>query len=442
MKKKIFNRLPQVLVMALILLMLPTLSIASAEPEFDIQNNFLMRDLDNYDEGYYKVQDNVLVKYNGNAKHVVIPKGVTAIDTSAFADNNNIESVIIPDGVTHINAMAFYMCRNLKEIEIPDSVQYIGFSAFFGCDSLTSIELPKGLIEIPEQAFFSCDSLKNVTIPEGVRSIGAKAFVECSSLTKVVIPSSVKVIGAGAFSQCSSLNTVTISEGVTTIKGTAFSNCTNLKEVTIPSSVTEIGKNAFGTSSFGNVSGFTIRCEEGSEAERYALENCFNIIITEKKAVTETIEAPTTEVVSSNVIAKPTIGKVLVNGVEQSFEAYNIDGNNYFKLRDLAMVVSGTVKQFEVAWDGEKNAINLISGKPYTVSGGEMNKGDGLEKIGQLNTSKIYKDGNEIKIIAYNINSNNYFKLRDVAQAFNIGVTWDEATSTIAIDTSIGYVEP
>lgn len=101
-----------------------------------------------------------------------------------------------------------------------------------------------------------------------------------------------------------------------------------------------------------------------------------------RTAKAEPITASATEVVSNNVTAKPTSGKVLVNGVDQNFEAYNIDGNNYFKLRDLAMVVSGTVKQFEVTWDGERNAINLISGKPYTVSGGEMSKGDGLEKTG------------------------------------------------------------
>lgn len=142
----------------------------------------------------------------------------------------------------------------------------------------------------------------------------------------------------------------------------------------------------------------------------------------------------------ASVSALPTSSKVFVNGNEVSFEAYNIDGNNYFKLRDLAMAVSGTEKQFEVEWDNEKNAINLVSGKPYTVAGGEMSAGDGIEKTGNLNTAKIYKDGEEVELTAYNINNNNYFKLRDIAQAFNIGITWDNLTMTIGIDTAIDYI--
>ncbi len=137
--------------------------------------------------------------------------------------------------------------------------------------------------------------------------------------------------------------------------------------------------------------------------------------------------------------AIPTASKVMVNGKSVLFEAYLINGNNYFKLRDMATVVSGTTKQFEVGWDGSKNAINLLSSKPYTVVGGELAKGDGKNKSGNPTTSKIYKDGKEIKLTAYTINGNNYFKLRDLAQVFDIGVTWDNSTKTIGIDTSIGY---
>lgn len=138
--------------------------------------------------------------------------------------------------------------------------------------------------------------------------------------------------------------------------------------------------------------------------------------------------------------AVPTASKVLVNGKALSFDSYTINGSNYFKLRDLANAVSGTQKQFDVAWDGEKKTINLISGKPYTAIGGEMAPGDGKAKTPVLNTSTILKDGVELQLSAYTINGNNYFKLQDVAQAFNIGITWDEATNTIEIDTAADYV--
>ena len=143
----------------------------------------------------------------------------------------------------------------------------------------------------------------------------------------------------------------------------------------------------------------------------------------------------------AKIEAKPTASTVLVNSIPTEFEAYNINGNNYFKLRDLAQAVNNTPKSFEVEWDGAKNAINLISNKAYTPVGGELANGDGKTKVATPTTSKIFKDGKEISLTAYNINGNNYFKLRDLAKAFDIGVTWDGKTNTVGIDTSIGYVE-
>lgn len=140
--------------------------------------------------------------------------------------------------------------------------------------------------------------------------------------------------------------------------------------------------------------------------------------------------------------AIPTASKVIVNGSAVSFDAYTIDGNNYFKLRDIANVVTGTGKQFEVSWDGTKNAINLVSGSVYTAVGGELIKGDGIAKQATLSTSKIYKDGREVNLTAYTIKGNNFFKLRDVSQLFDIGVTWDAVANTVGIDTSISYEVP
>lgn len=158
------------------------------------------------------------------------------------------------------------------------------------------------------------------------------------------------------------------------------------------------------------------------------------IIVGGQEVTAPVVPAPAT------ATAAPTTAPVLVNSASTAFEAYNINGNNYFKLRDLAKVVDGTEKNFEVTWDGTKNAINLISNSGYTSVGGELGKGDGKAKTATLTTSTIYKDGTEVSLTAYHINGNNYFKLRDVAQAFDIGVTWDHETKTVGIDTATSYI--
>lgn len=161
--------------------------------------------------------------------------------------------------------------------------------------------------------------------------------------------------------------------------------------------------------------------------------------LTSPTKLLENMLIPSKAALMSNVTANPTSSKVIVNGKEVSFEAYGINGSNYFKLRDIAKVLSGTGKQFEVKWDGTKNVINLVSGSAYTVTGGELAAGDGKAKTAVFNSSPIYKDGVQVSLTAYTINGNNYFKLRNIGQAFDFGVTWDGAANTIRIDTSTGY---
>lgn len=168
------------------------------------------------------------------------------------------------------------------------------------------------------------------------------------------------------------------------------------------------------------------------------------VVADDGETADEVEPAPSTEPAETtdHLLAQPTTAKVLVNGVEVRFEAYNIDDNNYFKLRDLAMALTGSEKNFDIGWDAEANAISLTSGTAYTAVGNELAlSGDSNPKGAVATTSAIYLDGEEVSFTAYNINDNNYFKLRDVARAFNIGVGWDADTKTITIDTSEDYSE-
>ena len=141
------------------------------------------------------------------------------------------------------------------------------------------------------------------------------------------------------------------------------------------------------------------------------------------------------------VTALATNSSVLVNGEEMVFEAYNIDGYNYFKLRDIAYVLSGSEKQFDVTWDNSKEAINIETNKPYTVAGGELEKGNGASKTAVTSTADIYLNGSKVTMDSYNIDGYTYYKLRDVAKAVDFAAIWSENTNTIGIVTLFGYEE-
>lgn len=139
--------------------------------------------------------------------------------------------------------------------------------------------------------------------------------------------------------------------------------------------------------------------------------------------------------------ATPTSSTVMINDKKVALGAYSIEGYTYFKLRDLAMVLNKTGKQFEVSWDGTQNAVNLLSNHSYSVVGGELSPVENTGNIKAfLTTSKVCLNGTPLSLTAYNINGNNYFKLRDVSKSIDFGISWNSSSNTIGIDTTTTYV--
>lgn len=137
------------------------------------------------------------------------------------------------------------------------------------------------------------------------------------------------------------------------------------------------------------------------------------------------------------ITVKPTTHNISVNGKTVYPQAYYISGNNYFKLRDIAYLLSGTSATFNVTWDSVNCAINLISGEIYAAVGGEMTVASSTSLRVSESTAKVLLDGKNVSIKGYCINGNNYFRVVDVANAIGFAAEYDGATSTVMIKTSI-----
>ena len=135
--------------------------------------------------------------------------------------------------------------------------------------------------------------------------------------------------------------------------------------------------------------------------------------------------------------ATTTTSTIFVNGIEVKVSAYNIGGYNYFKLRDVAYMLNGTEKQFNVTYNGALNSIVLTSRQSYTPCGGELEPKETETKDASATSSKIIKDGVETKMNAYNIDGNNYFKLRELGEQFDFDVDYDEKTNSVKLNTKV-----
>ena len=243
--------------------------------------------LDDFILNGFDIRDDILWRYYGNNKDIIIPDGVIEISAFAFQECYDLESVTIPNSVLDIGFCAFQDCEKLESIIITNSVTNIDENAFEGCTSLkrvtkpdeiedthfvetpwyqakdsngfliedgvmeeyigtaSEVMIPVGVKEIASFAFSDCNSLTRITLPVGVKKIGEYAFSGCSRLISVTFLGSVEEIGDSAFSECDSLTEITLPLGLRTIGNWAFSYCNNLQSITIPNTVEKIGEGAF-----------------------------------------------------------------------------------------------------------------------------------------------------------------------------------------------------
>ena len=130
----------------------------------------------------------------------------------------------------------------------------------------------------------------------------------------------------------------------------------------------------------------------------------------------------------------PSPQKLSVDGTDADCDKYNIDGSNYFKLRDLAQLLSKTDSRFSVAFDAESNAVTVVPGGDYVPVGGELERGKDLSKTAVASKQSVLINGEAVEgISVYNIGGNNYFKLRDLGSALGFTVTFDADANTAVV---------
>ncbi len=211
-----------------------------------------------------------------------------------YHQNQLVSQLVLPNGVTKINSYAFYRCNSITSAYIPQSVTKIDSYAFSGCEELASISLNDGLEVVGDYVFNNCPALANIGISSGnanfislegsLYSKDGKTLIQYAvGKTEMyfALPSSVTNIKKGALNNCKNIvsfevpwdnlyyeaiggNLYTkggdtlvqyaagrydpffnVPQNVTGIGEGAFSGCLSLINVIIPDTVTNIGEGAF-----------------------------------------------------------------------------------------------------------------------------------------------------------------------------------------------------
>lgn len=84
----------------------------------------------------------------------------------------------------------------------------------------------------------------------------------------------------------------------------------------------------------------------------------------------------------------------------------------------------------------------MNSGKPSNAAIQQLlDDYQGSPALAVYSTHKITVDGTPVSLTAYNINGNNYCKLRDLGKVLGFHVGWDDASHTVSILTDQPYSE-
>ena len=146
--------------------------------------------------------------------------------------------------------------------------------------------------------------------------------------------------------------------------------------------------------------------------------------------------------IPENVVLSPQ--NLTVDGDFVNVQKYNIDGSNYFKLRDIAYLLADTDSEFSVGWDFVTSTVSITTSDSYTPTGSELSIGADLSYSAVPSPQTILVDDCVYDdLFVYNIGGENYFKLRDLGEALCFDVGFDAETNTASILTSwYPWLEP
>ena len=119
----------------------------------------------------------------------------------------------------------------------------------------------------------------------------------------------------------------------------------------------------------------------------------------------------------------------------ENAEFYNINGHNYFKLRDLAYLLKDTPQKFSIQYNESKRQIEITSGIWSQNTSKGLSSGASKNVIAVKSSQGLYIDDNLCDVDAYNIKGNNYYKLADLAEYLNFNLVWQQYTKTVLLNT-------
>ncbi|AWE06337.1 hypothetical protein DCE79_02580 [Lysinibacillus sp. 2017] len=143
----------------------------------------------------------------------------------------------------------------------------------------------------------------------------------------------------------------------------------------------------------------------------------------------------TTNAEAESIKATPSHTTILVNEHEIQAGVYNINGNNYFQLRDLAQILVDESSRFNIGWDSKSKVIEILPKEEYEFDYPTYSESK-YKPYSITNQPTKIKVANKLqRMNAYVIDGSTYFQLRELTSLLNITIGYDAKTQKITVTT-------
>ena len=142
---------------------------------------------------------------------------------------------------------------------------------------------------------------------------------------------------------------------------------------------------------------------------------------------------PTAFADSKTVDAVKNTKKVTLDGEEVMVGAYDVEGYNYLKLRDIAAILDGKKCQFSVGYDEPTKLISVELAKAYEKVEGDLAEIKDEKAKAIVSVKNILVNGEEKEIKTALINEYNYMQLRDLGSLVGLDVKYDAKNKVIML---------
>ena len=142
---------------------------------------------------------------------------------------------------------------------------------------------------------------------------------------------------------------------------------------------------------------------------------------------------PTAFAESKTVDAMKNTKKVTLDGEEVKVGAYDVEGYNYLKLRDIAAILNGKKCQFDVGYDAPTKAFSIELAKGYEKLEGDLAEIKDEKAKAMVSVKKILVNGEEKEVKTALIDGYNYMQLRDLGSLVGLGVKYDQVNKVIML---------